>query len=160
MEAELKLGDYAFYGYGSDVDWEAAVAHYRSAAEARSAQAMFNLAYMYAHGLGLARDFHLAKRHYDMAAETAAEAWAPAQLALLELRLLQYWEAQVGLGCARLFCAVYDARLFCAVYDASLAQHLCAVLPLRGFFVRLRRDALIVGCQHARKNDACRVCLQ
>ena len=45
--------------------------HYRAAAESRNAQAMFNLAHMYAHGLGLSRDFHLAKRHYDMAAESA-----------------------------------------------------------------------------------------
>ena len=34
-----------------------------------ASQAMFNLAHMYAHGLGLSRDYHLAKRHYDMAAE-------------------------------------------------------------------------------------------
>ena len=50
---------------------------------------MFNLAYMYAHGLGLARDYHLAKRHFDMAIETSADAWAPTQLALIELHLLQ-----------------------------------------------------------------------
>ena len=45
---------------------------------------MFNLAYMYSHGHGLARDHHLAKRHYDLAAETSADAWAPVQLALLD----------------------------------------------------------------------------
>jgi len=77
VEAELKLGDYAYWGMGMEVDMEASVAHYRAATDARSAQAMFNLAYMYAHGLGLTRDYHLAKRHYDMAAETASDAWAP-----------------------------------------------------------------------------------
>ena len=46
VEAELKLGDYCYYGWGQDADMERAVAHYRTAAEARSAQAMFNLAYM------------------------------------------------------------------------------------------------------------------
>jgi SEL1 protein len=66
VEAELKLGDYHYYGHGTPVDLEAAVYHYRVAAEARNAQAMFNLAWMYAHGQGLARDFHLAKRHDDM----------------------------------------------------------------------------------------------
>jgi len=96
VEAELKLGDYKYYGFGTPVDLEAAVSHYRTASEARSAQAMFNLAHMYAHGLGLSRDYHLAKRHYDMAMETAAEAWAPVQLALLELRLLQWWDARTG----------------------------------------------------------------
>ena len=53
-----------------------------------NAQAMFNLAHMYAHGLGLSRDFHLAKRHYDMAAESATEAYAPVKLAMLELTLM------------------------------------------------------------------------
>jgi SEL1 protein len=96
VEAELKVGDYCYYGWGQAEDLEGAVAHYRAASEARSAQAMFNLAYMYAHGLGLTRDYHLAKRHYDIALETAVEAWAPAQLALLELRSLQWWEARTG----------------------------------------------------------------
>ena len=47
------------------------------------------VAHMYAHGLGLSRDFHLAKRHYDMAAESATEAYAPVKLAMLELYALQ-----------------------------------------------------------------------
>ena len=51
---------------------------------------------MYAHGLGLSRDYHLAKRHYDIALETAVEAWAPVHLALLELNALQWWEARTG----------------------------------------------------------------
>ena len=89
VEAELKLGDYHYYGLGTPVDLEASVTHYRAAAESRNAQAMFNLAHMYAHGLGLSRDFHLAKRHYDMAAESATEAYAPVKLAMLELYALQ-----------------------------------------------------------------------
>ena len=96
VEAEVKLGDCAYYGDGMGADLEAAVAYYRAASEARSAQATFNLAYMYAHGLGLTRDYHLAKRHYDIAAETASEAWAPVSLAMLELKGLMWWEAQSG----------------------------------------------------------------
>jgi len=96
VQAELKLGDYYYYGYGVAVELEQAVHHYRAAAESRNAQAMFDLAYMYAHGLGLTRDFHLAKRHFDMAAEAAPEAFIPVQLALLELHLLQLWEAYTG----------------------------------------------------------------
>jgi len=96
VAAELKLGDYHYYGHGVPIDLEAAVGHYRAAAEARNAQAMFDLAYMYAHGLGLARDFHLARRHYDMAVEAAAEAYVPVQLALVELWLLGLWAAYTG----------------------------------------------------------------
>jgi len=92
VEAELKLGDYHYYGFGMTADLEESVAHYRVAAESRNAQAMFNLAYMYAHGLGLSRDFHLAKRHYDQAMQTSAEAWAPVRLALIELQLLMWWD--------------------------------------------------------------------
>ena len=98
VDAELKLGDYHFYGHGTPVDYAASVGRYRSASDSRSAQGMFNLAYMYAHGLGPTRDYHLAKRHYDMAGEAAAEAWAPVQLALLELRALQACERYFGSG--------------------------------------------------------------
>ena len=103
VEAELKLGDYHYYGLGTPVDLEASVTHYRAAAESRNAQAMFNLAHMYAHGLGLSRDFHLAKRHYDMAAESATEAYAPVKLAMLELYALQALDTfSTGQGSGRL----------------------------------------------------------
>ena len=47
----------------------------------------------YAHGLGLSRDFHLAKRHYDQAMQASAEAWAPVRLALVELQFLMWWDS-------------------------------------------------------------------
>jgi TPR repeat protein len=40
---------------------------------------------MHEHGLGMKEDFHLAKRFYDMAAESSVDARAPASLALLSL---------------------------------------------------------------------------
>lgn len=112
VEAQIKLGDFYFYGLGTKArragcrapyrarvhasaphhhpaaaaalraqeDHKQAVAHYRTASEGQNAQAMFNLAYMHAHGLGLSRDFHLAKRHYDMALETASEAFVPVKV--------------------------------------------------------------------------------
>lgn len=51
---------------------------------------MFNLAYMYAHGLGLSRDYDMAKRYYDKSMGKAAEAWVAVQLALLELQVPAY----------------------------------------------------------------------
>eukprot|EP00960_Hanusia_phi_P071185 767491-Hanusia_phi.AAC.5 len=51
--AELKIGDYYYFGMGTAVNFRKAVAHYRAASEARNAQAMFNLAYMHEHGIGL-----------------------------------------------------------------------------------------------------------
>lgn len=52
--ARVKLGDYHYYGYGTQVDYETAAAHYRLAYEQQhNAQAMFNLGYMHEQGLGL-----------------------------------------------------------------------------------------------------------
>lgn len=42
---------------------------------------------------GVARDWHLAKRYLDQAAETDREAWAPVTLALARLALRQLWAA-------------------------------------------------------------------
>ncbi|XP_051980885.1 protein sel-1 homolog 1-like [Xyrauchen texanus] len=87
--ARIKLGDYHFYGYGTDVDYETAVIHYRLASEQQhSAQAMFNLGYMHEKGLGIKQDIHLAKRFYDMAAETSPDAQVPVFLALCKLGLV------------------------------------------------------------------------
>ena len=47
---------------------------YRSASDLNNAQAMYNLGYMHEHGLGLAKDFHLAKRYYDMSQASSTEA--------------------------------------------------------------------------------------
>ncbi|CAG5928192.1 unnamed protein product [Menidia menidia] len=92
--ARIKLGDYHFYGYGTDVDYETAVIHYRLASEQQNgAQAMFNLGYMHEKGLGIKQDIHLAKRFYDMAAEASPDAQVPVFLALCKLGLvytLQY----------------------------------------------------------------------
>ncbi|XP_036406370.1 protein sel-1 homolog 1-like isoform X2 [Megalops cyprinoides] len=89
MVARIKLGDYHFYGYGTDVDYETAVIHYRLASEQQhSAQAMFNLGYMHEKGLGIKQDIHLAKRFYDMAAEASPDAQVPVFLALCKLGLM------------------------------------------------------------------------
>lgn len=48
------MGDYHYYGFGTDVDYESAATHYRLASETQhNAQAMFNLGYMHENGLGL-----------------------------------------------------------------------------------------------------------
>ncbi|XP_005097909.1 protein sel-1 homolog 1 isoform X2 [Aplysia californica] len=84
--ARLKMGDYHYYGLGTEVDYESAASHYRMASEQQhNAQAMFNLGYMHERGLGLKQDVHLAKRFYDMAAETSIDAHIPVALALFKL---------------------------------------------------------------------------
>nr|XP_039264956.1 protein sel-1 homolog 1-like [Styela clava] len=87
--ARIKLGDYHYYGYGTEVDFETAASHYKVAVEqGKDAQATFNLGYMHEQGLGLKQDFHLAKRYYDLAAETSPDAQAPVMLALMKVGIL------------------------------------------------------------------------
>ncbi|XP_060521129.1 protein sel-1 homolog 1 [Cylas formicarius] len=87
--AQVKLGDYYYYGLGTSVDYETAATQYRIAAEQQhNAQAMFNLGYMHEQGLGMDRDIHLAKRCYDLASETNVDAKVPVALALLKLNFV------------------------------------------------------------------------
>lgn len=91
--ARVKLGDYHYYGWGTDIDYEEAAEHYRVASEQQnSAQAMFNLGYMHERGLGLKQDWHLAKRFYDLAAHTSVDAHAPVTLALTKLGIFFAWQ--------------------------------------------------------------------
>lgn len=95
--ARVRLGDYYYYGWGTSKDYTHAAAQYRVASESnRNAQAMFNLAYMHENGLGLKQDLHLAKRFYDMAAETSNDARVPVALALVKLQVVSYFKG-VGL---------------------------------------------------------------
>nr|XP_014085878.1 protein sel-1 homolog 1 [Bactrocera oleae]XP_036226011.1 protein sel-1 homolog 1 [Bactrocera oleae] len=87
--AQVKLGDYYYYGWGTNIDFETAASLYRKASEQQyNAQAMFNLGYMHEQGLGMKKDWHLAKRLYDLAAETNADAKVPVAIALLKLQML------------------------------------------------------------------------
>merc|ERR1719188_2135122 len=84
--ARVRLGDYYYYGWGTDSDFETAAFHYRIASEQQNnAQAMFNLGYMHELGHGMPKDIHLAKRFYDMAAETSTDAKVPVAIALAKL---------------------------------------------------------------------------
>lgn len=87
--AQVKVGDYYYYGLGTPVDYESAATQYRVAADQQhNAQAMFNLGYMHEQGLGMEKDIHLAKRCYDLAAETSPDAKVPVALVLFKLNML------------------------------------------------------------------------
>ncbi|XP_029418257.1 protein sel-1 homolog 2 isoform X8 [Nannospalax galili] len=87
--ARVKIGDYHYYGYGTKKDYKTAATHYSIAVDKyHSAQAMFNLAYMYEHGLGIAKNIHLARRLYDMAAQTSPDAHIPVFFALMKLETM------------------------------------------------------------------------
>ena len=57
---------------------------------------MWNLGWMYEHGAGVPQDYHLAKRHYDLALITNTEEYVPVALALVRLHAKSLWYAFVG----------------------------------------------------------------
>ena len=73
-------------------NYEKAASYYQVAAEVdHSSLAMYNLGYMHENGLGVVRDFHLAKRLYDQSASTNPGASLAVNLALV--RLMAKWYA-------------------------------------------------------------------
>ncbi|KAJ2828033.1 ERAD-associated protein [Coemansia erecta] len=69
-DARVKQGDHYFYGHGVAASAEKAAAAYTIAAEEdANGLAMWNLGWMYERGVGVKRDFYLAKRWYDKSIE-------------------------------------------------------------------------------------------
>jgi SEL1 protein len=93
IDALVKMGDYYLTGTGAPSSADKAAACYQAAAETmQSAQALWNLGWMYENGLGgHDQDFHLAKRFYDQALEINSEAYLPVKLALVKLRMRSRW---------------------------------------------------------------------
>jgi SEL1 protein len=93
VDSMVKMGDYYLQGLGTSPDQEKAAACYQAAAETlKSAQSLWNLGWMHENGIGVDQDFHLAKRHYDLALETnPREAHLPVLLALYKLRFRSWW---------------------------------------------------------------------
>lgn len=102
IDALVKVGDYYYHGLGvadepEALRWEKAAGYYHSAVDTHvSALAMWNLGWMYEHGRGVTQDFHLAKRYYDMALETNAEAYFPVLLSLVRLHARALWHSMSG----------------------------------------------------------------
>ncbi|CAH2327946.1 sel-1 1 [Pelobates cultripes] len=127
--ARIKLGDYHFYGYGTDVDYETAFIHYRLASEQQhSAQAMFNLGYMHERGLGIKQDIHLAKRFYDMAAEASPDAQVPVFLALCKLGILYALQYLKELNVKEMFSQVDMDQLLGPEWDLYLMTIIALLL--------------------------------
>ncbi|KAI8822620.1 uncharacterized protein EV422DRAFT_566297 [Fimicolochytrium jonesii] len=73
-------------------DPQRAAVYYQVAADNEfSSIAMWNLGWMHEKGIGVAQDYHLAKRFYDRCLVTNPEAYLPVNLALAKLRLKMFW---------------------------------------------------------------------
>eukprot|EP01130_Rhizamoeba_saxonica_P001338 TRINITY_DN11203_c0_g1_i1.p1 TRINITY_DN11203_c0_g1~~TRINITY_DN11203_c0_g1_i1.p1 ORF type:complete len:792 (-),score=214.80 TRINITY_DN11203_c0_g1_i1:59-2434(-) len=86
--AHLKMGDFVF----EEGDYNFAAEYYKIANARKDAEATFNLGYMHHFGIGLEKDYHLAKRYYDSAMEMDPNAYYPSLLALGSLIVESNWE--------------------------------------------------------------------
>lgn len=108
-DAMVKVGDYYYAGLGpsenatapaapglgtdaGEPNYQKALAYYQTAADKQSAMAYWNLGYMYENGLGVPRDWHIAKRQYDLSyAQTPDAAYFPWLLSMVKLYLRSWW---------------------------------------------------------------------
>ncbi|XP_052860297.1 protein sel-1 homolog 1 [Anopheles cruzii] len=146
--AQVKLGDYHYYGMGTLIDYEMAASHYRMASEQQNnAQAMFNLGYMHEQGLGMKKDIHLAKRCYDLAADSSVDAKVPVTLALIKLQLLFKLESLKETPLKIMF--DLDENI-ASNWDLYL---ITAITILFGAALYFRRPVTVTGVQRAETNN-------
>ena len=106
IDSMIKMGDYYLSGTGTsdlaaatltpDAD-KASICYQTAADNGHSAQAFWNLGWMHENGVGpIEKDFHMAKRFYDLALEANTEAYLPVKLALIKLRVRSWWNGVSG----------------------------------------------------------------
>ncbi|KAJ2548465.1 ERAD-associated protein [Coemansia sp. RSA 1933] len=96
-DARSKQGDHFYYGWGVERSPEKAAAAYLISAKADSnGLAMWNLGWMYENGVGLKRDFYMAKRWYDRSIEANEGGKLAANLSLFRLCAKYLWAWMSG----------------------------------------------------------------
>ncbi|PVV05146.1 hypothetical protein BB560_000342 [Smittium megazygosporum] len=96
-EARIKQGDRYFYGKGVREDKSKALASYLLAAEnSKNFMAMWNVGYMYENGIGTKRDFHLAKRWYDLSSTNFKSGLLASTLSIAKLAIHYYVSFLLG----------------------------------------------------------------
>ena len=133
VKSLLRIGDAYYYGKGANVSLTKSIAAYRQASEQRNPHAMFNLAHMHEHGIGMQKDLHLAKRYYDMILNNAPDATIIVHLALKKLVLHQWIidNKDTILRVAKEIHASPTAQFVDFVVVVGAAALLCFVLLLR-----------------------------
>ncbi|KAJ2088792.1 ERAD-associated protein [Coemansia sp. RSA 986] len=96
-DARAKQGDHFFHGWGVERSAEKAAAAYLLSAKSDSnGLAMWNLGWMYETGVGLKRDFYMAKRWYDRSIEANEGGKLAANLSLIRLCAKYLWAWMSG----------------------------------------------------------------
>ncbi|ODQ63054.1 HCP-like protein [Nadsonia fulvescens var. elongata DSM 6958] len=92
-DSYVRLGDLYLSAHNETL----AAACYTMASDRGNGMAHWNLGYMYEHGIGFAKDYHLAKRFYDTVLLVDPQAYLPVYLALKRLWLTVKWRKFQGL---------------------------------------------------------------
>lgn len=95
-DALIKMGDYYLSGKGTEVDPSKAFSCYKQASNKASGLANWNLGWMHENGIGVEKDYHLAKRYYDLAMISEPYAYFPVRLSLVKLYIKSYWNDITG----------------------------------------------------------------
>lgn len=88
IDAGVVAGD-VYYNMG---DYDKAFKMYQNAAMKQSPQALWNVGYMYENGLGIVKDYHLARRYYDQVYESNHKFLFASRVTILKLELKQWLE--------------------------------------------------------------------
>ncbi|RKP26333.1 hypothetical protein SYNPS1DRAFT_14339, partial [Syncephalis pseudoplumigaleata] len=91
-DARVKSGDYYYAGIGTPRDVKQAARCYHSVARNDvSDLAMWNLGWMHEHGIGVTKDFYLARRWYKRALEINSNAYFPVVASIVKLYIHWTW---------------------------------------------------------------------
>ncbi|KAF9978233.1 ERAD-associated protein [Actinomortierella ambigua] len=97
VDSRIKMGDYYFVGIGTESDHIKARICYHDAAQDSSPLALWNLGWMYENGVGVVKDFFMAKKYYDLALSMSnQQAYLPVTLSLLKLNARYMWNYMTG----------------------------------------------------------------
>ncbi|KAG0225562.1 ERAD-associated protein [Actinomortierella wolfii] len=96
VDARIKMGDYYFVGIGTEADHVKARMCYQDAENFNSPLAFWNLGWMYENGIGVVKDFFMAKKYYDLALAHNPQAYLPVSLSLFKLNMRYMWNYLTG----------------------------------------------------------------
>ncbi|KAJ3332759.1 ERAD-associated protein [Blyttiomyces sp. JEL0837] len=114
--------------------YDRAAVYYQVAADDNSALAQWNMGYMHENGIGVAKDYPLAKRMYDISYATNPDAYLPVNIALAKLFFKQAVSTLskfIGsLASGRAFHAfLFPEEDLYAYYDKAAKQHVKGAIP-------------------------------
>lgn len=115
-QARIRLGDIFYYGKGLDKPYPAAaMANYLISMNEKNPEGAYCVGYLYEKGIGVPKDYILARNYYLEAMHLKPEAYWPIRIVLLKLSLLSYLS---GLSYFQIYFVLFLA--FAALFLGSI----------------------------------------